>query len=186
MSPEIYRVVVHKERKPTACTRWKATVLDALGRVFRTPPGSETRACSHRGNLETWESQWFPCVESGVGVPTVEVKTPGAGRRLSPLRRAFHKKGTQRKRSDARYRGRRGRTERPRDGPLAVLADHSTEGREPCAPGREGGEPTSQGPTGGKAKPGITFSGRTSGRDAGLTNRLHETPEHCDTGKTLS
>jgi hypothetical protein len=41
-----------------------------------------TRACTHGGNLGTWESQWFPCVESGVGVPTVEVKTPGAGRRL--------------------------------------------------------------------------------------------------------
>ena len=157
MRPEICRVVVHRERKPTACTRWKAAVRDALRRAFRTPPGSETRACSHRGSLETWESQWFPCIESGVGVPTSEVKTPGAGRRLSPLRRALHEQGTQSKTSDTRYRGRRGRTERPRDGLLAVLADHSTDGREPAVPGREGGEPMSQGPTGGKAKPGITF-----------------------------
>ena len=41
----------------------------------------------------------------------------------SPLGR----EGTQRKKSDARYRGRRGRTERPRDGLSAVLADHRTE-----------------------------------------------------------
>jgi len=58
------------------------------------------------------------------------------------------REGTQSKTSDARYRGRRGRTERPRDGLSAVLADHSTE---------EGGEPRPTGPTGGKEKPGITF-----------------------------
>ena len=132
MSPEICRVVVHRERKPTACTRWKAAVREALRRAFRTPPGSETRACRHRGSLETGESHWFPCRESGVGVPTVEVKTPGTGRRLSPLRRALHEQRTQSKTSDTRYRVRRGRTERTRDGPLAVLADQSTDGREPA------------------------------------------------------
>ena len=144
-------------RKPTVSTDRKAAVLDAIWRVFRTPPGSKTRACIHGGNLGTWESQWSPCVQSGVGVPSVEVKTPGAERRLEPLKRAFFLKGTQRKTSDARYRARRGRTERTRDGLLAVLADHSTDGRERKAPGREGGEPTSQEPTGGKVKPGITL-----------------------------
>jgi hypothetical protein len=157
LSPAIWRVVVHRERKPTACTRWKAAVQDARRRAFRTPPGSETRAWSHRGSLERWESQWFPCRESGVGVPTIEGKTPGAGRRLSPLRRALHVPGAQSKTSDTRYRGSRGRTARPREGLLAVFADHSPDGREPAVPGREGGEPMSQGPTGGKAKPGITF-----------------------------
>ena len=29
--------------------------------VFRTPPESETRSCIQRGNLESWESQMFPC-----------------------------------------------------------------------------------------------------------------------------
>ena len=115
--------------------------------MFRTPPGSETRACTHGDNLGTWESQWFPWRESGVGVPTGAGKTPGAGRRLSPPRRALQGQGTQRKTSATRYRGRRGRTERPRDGLSAVLADHSTE---------EGGEPRPTGPTGGKEKPGIT------------------------------
>src|SRR5262249_42975484 len=96
------------------------------------------------------------------------------------------RKGTQRKTRDAGYRGRRGSTERPREGPVAGSAEHSTAGWERCAPGREGGEPMSQGPTGGKAKPGSTVSGRTSGRDSGLTNRIHETPEHCPTGQALS
>src|SRR4029434_9455034 len=61
-----------------------------------------TRACSHRGSLGTWESQWFPGRESGVGVPTGEVKTPGAGRRLAPPRRALQGQGTQSKTSDTR------------------------------------------------------------------------------------
>jgi hypothetical protein len=143
--------------KPTACTRWKAVVRHALRRAFRTPPGSEPRACSHRGSLETWESQWVPCRTPGVGGPTGVGKTPGAGRRLAPPRRAWQEQGTQSRTSATRYRGRTGSTERPRDGLLAVLADHSTEGQEPCAAGREGGEPTSQGPTAGQAKPGITF-----------------------------
>src|SRR5207245_11221647 len=122
-----------KERKPTACTRWKAVVRDALRRAFRTPPGSETRAWSHRGSLETWESQWFPWRESGVGVPTGAVKTPGAGRRLAHPRRALQGQGTQRKTSATRYRGRRGSTERRRDGPLAVWAARRPAGREPRA-----------------------------------------------------
>src|SRR5439155_14887987 len=73
-------------------------------RVRRTPPGSESGACRQRGSSGTWESQGSPCVESGRGVPTVEVKTPGAERRLQPLKRAFWRttKGTQRKRSAAR------------------------------------------------------------------------------------
>jgi hypothetical protein len=160
----------NSEGKPTACSGRKAAVLDAIRRVFRIPPGSESGACIHRGDSGTWESQWFPCRKSGVGVPTGEVKTPGAGRRLAPPRRALQEQGTQSKTSATRYRGRRGRTERPRDGPLAVLADHSTEGQEPWASGREGGEPTSQGPTAGKAKPGITFVWK----DLGERLRAHQ------------
>jgi len=113
-------------------------------------------ACRQRGDSGTWESQWSPWVQSGRGGPTVEVKTPGVERKRQPFTRAFRQKGIQRKRRDTRYRGRTGRTERPRDGLLAVLAEHSTDGWEPWASGREGGEPTSQGPTGGKATPGIT------------------------------
>jgi hypothetical protein len=177
---------VGEREKPTACSGRKAAVLDAPRRVSRTPPGSESGACFHRGDAGTWESQGSPWVIAGVGVPTDEVQAPGVARRRPPRTRALHNQGTQSQRRDPRHRGRRGSTERPRDGLLAVLAEHSTEGWERCAPGREGGEPMSQGPTGGKAKPGITFSGRTSGRDSGLTNRIHATPEHCPTGQALS
>jgi hypothetical protein len=144
------------EGQPTVCSDRKAAVLDATRQVFRTPPGSESGAGLQRGDSGTWESQWCPWVKSGAGVPTIAGKTPGVERRCQPLTRAV-REGTQSKRRDTRYRGRRGRTERPRDGPLAVLAEHSTAGQEPSAPGWEGGAPQSQGPPAGKAKPGITF-----------------------------
>ena len=41
-------------------------------------------------------------------------------------------------------------------------------------------------PREGKATPGITFAGRTSGRDAGLTPRRHAPPEQCPAGQGLS
>ena len=147
----------NSEGKPTACSGRKAAVLDATRRVSRIAPGSESGACMQRGDSGTWESQWCPCRASGIGVPASEAKTPGAGRRLVPLRRTSHEQGTQSKTSATRYRRRTGSTERLRERLLAGLADHSPDGREPAAPGREGGEPMSQGPTGGKAKPGITF-----------------------------
>src|SRR5262245_43566194 len=90
-------------------------------------------ACLQRGDSGTWESQWFPWVKSGIGGPTIAVKTPGVVRRRPPRTRALQDQGTQSQRRDTRYRGRRGNTERPRDGPLAVLAAHSTEGQEPQA-----------------------------------------------------
>lgn len=48
------------------------------------------------------------------------------------------------------------KNERPQEGLLEVLADHSTVGGMILS-GREGGEPMSKGPTGGKVKQGITF-----------------------------
>src|SRR5262249_46784924 len=53
-------------------------------------------------------------------------------------------------------------------------------------PRREGGEPLSQGPTAGQEPPGLTPSGGTNGRAAGLTTHIHETPENGATGTTLS
>jgi hypothetical protein len=140
-----------EREKPTACSGRKAAVLEAPRRVPRTPPGSESGACLQRGDAGTWESQGSPWGISGVGVPTDEGKTPGVARRRPPRLRALHKQGTQSQRRDPRHRGRRGSTARPRDGLLAVFAEPSTAGRERCAPGREGGEPMSQGPTGGSA-----------------------------------
>jgi hypothetical protein len=172
--------------QPTVCSDRKAAVLEAPRRVSRTPPGSESGACLHRGDAGTWESQGSPWGISGVGVPTVAGKTPGVARRRPPRLRTWREQGAPSQRRDPRHRGRRGSTARPRDGPVAVFAEPSTAGRERCAPGREGGEPRSPGPTGGKATPGSTCSGRTSGRDAGLTNRLQDTPEHGPTGQALS
>ena len=45
----------------------KATVLGARGRVRRTPPGSESGACIHRGSSGTWESPLSPCHMPGMG-----------------------------------------------------------------------------------------------------------------------
>jgi hypothetical protein len=61
--------------KPTVCMRWKAAVLDALWRVCRTPPGSESGACLHRGNSGTWESHLPPCDKPGLGDRVT--KSPG-------------------------------------------------------------------------------------------------------------
>ena len=46
--------------KPTVCTHRKAAVLGASGRVPRTPPGSESGACMHRGHAGTWERPLSP------------------------------------------------------------------------------------------------------------------------------
>ena len=139
-----------------------------------------------QGDSGTWESQGSPWGISGVGVPPDEVKTPGVARRRPPRTRAVHQPGTQSQRRAPRHRGRRGSTARPRDGRLAVVAEHRTAGWERCAPGRAGGAPRSQGPPGGKATPGSPFSGRTSGRASGLTKRRHDTPEHGPTGQERS
>ena len=53
--------------KPTVSTDRKAAVLGALWRVRRTPPGSESGACIHRGSAGTWESRLSPCPTPGLG-----------------------------------------------------------------------------------------------------------------------
>src|SRR5215475_2566663 len=45
---------------PTVSRGRKAAVRGAPGRVLRTPPGSESRACLQRGNSGTWESHLSP------------------------------------------------------------------------------------------------------------------------------
>jgi hypothetical protein len=50
--------------------------------------------------------------------------------------------------------GERGTTEGRRDGVVAVVAEHSTEGLRGSPAGREGGELRPKGPTAGKATPG--------------------------------
>ena len=68
--------------KPTVSSGWKAAVLGALWQVPRTPPGSESGACLHRGNSGTWERQLAPCDQPGGGD---RVTTgPGGGWALRP------------------------------------------------------------------------------------------------------
>jgi hypothetical protein len=67
LSPDM-RVVVDdrislqrvRRGKPTVSSGRKAAVLGALGRVRRTPPGSESGACIYRGRSGTWESPLSP------------------------------------------------------------------------------------------------------------------------------
>jgi hypothetical protein len=172
--------------KPTVGRGRPAAVLGTPRRVSRTPPGSASGACLHRGESGPGESPWSPWGIAGVGGPTVEGQTPGVARRRPPRLRAWREPGTPSQRRAPRHRGRRGSPARPREGPWAVFAEHRTAGWERCAPGRDGGAPLSQGPPGGQAKPGITVAGRTSGRDSGRTNRLHATPEHGPPGHALS
>ena len=61
--------------KPTVSSGRKAAVLGALGRVRRTPPGSESGAGLHRGSSGTWESPLSPGHMPGMGDRVT--KSPG-------------------------------------------------------------------------------------------------------------
>ena len=73
LSPEICIVVVNRiavavlRQKPTVCMRRKATILCAVWQVHRTPPGSESGACLHRGSSGTWENHLSPRTMPGLG-----------------------------------------------------------------------------------------------------------------------
>ena len=68
LSPEMSIVVDRKDNlaavgkgTPTPSVERKAAVRGAQRRAPRTPPGSESGAGTHRGNLGTWESPLSPC-----------------------------------------------------------------------------------------------------------------------------
>src|SRR2546426_12470765 len=127
--------------KPTVCKRRKAAILDALWRVSRTPPGSESGACLQRGNSGTWESHLSPCVIPGLGDRVT--KSPGVPWGFRP---GHEPSGdTTNTRKQARYRGGERQAKHPETGRAAVVAVHSTE---------EGGEVRPKRPTGGKATAG--------------------------------
>jgi len=67
---------------------------------------------------------------------------------------------------------------------MAVVAAHITAGA-PFGVDRKGGELRPTGPTVGKAKPGITPSGRHYGRNFEFRNHISETPEDCKTGSNV-
>ena len=152
--------------KPTVCKRWKAAVLDAFWRVSRTPPGSESGACVHRGSSGTWESHLSPCTSAGKGGPADQRPWRGPG--ASTGRRAGN--GDHERWKPARYRGRERQAKRPERDRVAVVAAHST---------GDGGEPRPKGPTGGKAPSGRASAGGRQGRDIELTNPDHSRPVDC-------
>lgn len=51
--------------KSTGCIFWKTAFLSPLEQGIRTPPGSETRACSQRGSLGTRETRMSPKIQNG-------------------------------------------------------------------------------------------------------------------------
>jgi hypothetical protein len=151
LSPEMGRVVdsriiltVVRRKTPTVSSGRQAAVLKASGRAVRTPPGSKSRACLHRGNSGTWESHVSPCQPPGLGdrVP----KGPGVVWGLRPAHEPV--RDTTNTTEAGKGSGSERRAKRLERGTVAVLAEHSTE---------EGGEPSPTGPTGGKATPGITW-----------------------------
>ena len=159
---------VYSRGKPTVCKRWKAAVLRAVGRVRRTPPGSESGACLHRGNSGTWESHLSPCLIPGMGDRVT--KGPGVPWGLPP----GHEPVRDTTNSGSRQGIGKASDERsPRDGEVAVVAAHSTE---------EGGEVRPKRPTGGKATSGRACNGQTHERDSVLTNRVTRPPLDCIQG----
>ncbi len=160
------------ERRRCAVRR-KAAVLGARGRVRRTPPGSESGACLHRGNSGTWESQLSPCrpyPEWGTGCPKALAWSGGFDPATSP-------QGQHVRAAASQVSGRERQAKRPERGRMAVFAAHSPE---------EGGEPRPTGPPGGQATPGLTLCGTQDGSDRESTNRHPTTPAACGTGRPRS
>jgi hypothetical protein len=56
-----------KQGKPTLWNVRKAAVLISIRLEIRTPPGSETRACSQRGSSGTRETRMFPYAKRSGG-----------------------------------------------------------------------------------------------------------------------
>ena len=82
MSPEkcivvVIRIIPCKRGKPTLYNKRKAADLDVIWRVFRSPPGSETRACAQRGNSGTWESRNASLLKHPEDEGYREIKSPG-------------------------------------------------------------------------------------------------------------
>ena len=103
----------------------KAADLDTLWRVSRSPPGSETRACIHRVGVGTRESQLSPCPIHG---EEAVLNFQAYRQRIPRLLCELHVKDTKVD-GYARYQVRIVKSEQTWDGLMAVLADHSTDGR---------------------------------------------------------
>lgn len=63
------RITQRKRGKPTFFVRRKAAVLETQRRVDRTPPGSKSGACTHKGSLGTRENRHLLAADTGIGKP---------------------------------------------------------------------------------------------------------------------
>ena len=159
--------------KPTVSSGRKAAVLDALWRAWRTPPGSKSGACIHRGSSGTWESHVSPCHMPGMGDRVT--KSPGVvwGRRpehepvwdsTNEPKRARYREASD-KRSDLRW---------------AVWQSERSR-----VPGKVGnGGPKA--PLEGRQRRAARGAGQTDGRDVEITNRPTTTPAPCGAGRPRS
>jgi hypothetical protein len=148
---------------------------------------SERGQVSRGGTRELRRANASPGVTSGIGVPSVEGKTPGAGRQRAPLKRAV-----------ANTKGHNARRATQGSGAGQGEPNHSETGHwqsERLRVPKVGSHEVQSGQVGnrrprdpreGRRRRASRGSGGTSGRDSGSTTRLQETPEKCRTGPALS
>ena len=144
--------------KPTGSRGRPAAVLDTPGQVSRTPPGSESGACRHRGRSGTWERHRSPGHMSGLGHRAST--GPGVAWRLPP--RHAPRGDTTHRRQPARYRDASAERSDPRraGGP-------SSRSIVPT----KGGHPGPRDPRAGRRRRASPCAGETDGRDLESTNR---------------
>jgi len=152
-------------RKPTALTHRKAAVLAASWRAGGTPPGSEKAAYVHRGNSGTCESHVSPGGSEGLGSrPIGEIPGRRRGNPAPADGAAATGRGAQTQSGYARYRG-DSEERRNRNGHMAVLADHSSDGTaaEAAAPDRRGSATRATRRSEGEAGHNVPPGGNTEG-----------------------
>jgi hypothetical protein len=138
--------------KPTVCMHRKAAALRAPWQALRAPPGSKNGACLHRGDSGTWESHRLPGKASRKRRDTGSTSALARACGFQPsASRVRHTKEGSRPGS-----GEPAASEATREGPVAVVVEHSTAGLRAHGADREGGGPRPKGPTAGQAPPGRT------------------------------
>ena len=151
------------------CKRRPAAVLGARWRVRRTPPGSESGACLHRGRSGTWESHRPPWASRGVGD---RVLTGPGG--VWGFQQAPSPHGSPRTPGAQTVAGHARQAQDAARGWVAVVASPS--------PGASGA-PRPTGPRGGQATSGRACNGQTHARDVARTHRVTRPPWDCTKGQ---
>jgi hypothetical protein len=159
--------------KPTVSSGRKATVLGARRRVRRTPPGSESGACSQRGSAGTWENPRSPCHIPGMADRVTNSPgvvwgprpghAPGRDTTNEPKRTRY--RDVRDKRSDRRGAG--GQSSRS------------------IVPG-QGGTGGPQAPREGRQRRASRGAGQTDGSYREITTRHPTTPAPCGAGRPRS